>query len=222
VDKAESDQYQALSINRNAVTNLVEACSKYKGFLIHISTDYVFGGKGFKPYTEQDFVEPISFYGQSKLQGEQVVKHAEKGIIIRTSWLYSNYGTNFVHTMQKVGSINESLNVVYDQVGTPTFAGHLAEAIWKIIPQLANWKEGVQIFHFSNEGVCSWYDFAVEIMQKSKLKCRVCPIESKDYPTPAARPFYSVLNKTKIKQRFGLSIPHWKDGLLEMLKNQKQ
>ncbi|MDR2906928.1 MAG: dTDP-4-dehydrorhamnose reductase [Bacteroidales bacterium] len=221
VDKAEDEQNMALAINSNAVSNLAEACVKHNSFLIHISTDYVFNGKGYKPYSEKDFVDPISFYGRSKLQGEQVAKNAQKGLIIRTSWLYSNFGGNFVHTMQKVGSTKDSINVVFDQIGTPTFAGHLADTIWKIIPQLNNWNEGVQVYHFSNEGVCSWYDFAVEIMKQSKLNCQVCPIESKDYPTPAERPFYSVLNKAKIKQRFGLSIPHWKDGLLEMLGNQK-
>ncbi|MCL2414990.1 MAG: dTDP-4-dehydrorhamnose reductase [Bacteroidales bacterium] len=221
VDKAETEQNLALSINYQAVSNLAEACSRYNSFLIHISTDYVFDGHGYKPYQEIDVVEPASVYGISKWRGEQVVKTLEKGIIIRTSWLYSNFGSNFVLTMQKLGSSRETVNVVFDQVGTPTFAGDLAKAIWKIIPQLTDWKEGVQIYHFSNEGVCSWYDFAREIMQRCKLKCQVTPIESKDYPTPAARPFYSVLNKTKIKQRFGLSIPHWKDALLEMLKNQK-
>jgi dTDP-4-dehydrorhamnose reductase len=221
VDKAETEHNLALSVNCQAVANLAKACSKHRSFLIHISTDYVFNGHGYKPYREIDVMEPVSFYGISKWRGEQAAKATEKGIIIRTSWLYSNFGNNFVFTMQKLGSTRDTLNVVFDQVGTPTFAGHLAEAIWKIIPQLSEWKEGVQIYHFSNEGVCSWYDFAKEIMQMCKLKCRVFPIESKDYPTPAARPFYSVLNKTKIKQRFGLSIPHWKDGLWEMLKNQK-
>ena len=221
VDKAETEQNLALLINYEAVSNLAEACSKHNSFLIHISTDYVFDGHGYKPYQEIDIAEPASVYGISKWRGEQVVKALEKGIIVRTSWLYSNFGHNFVHTMQKLGSSQKTVNVVFDQVGTPTFSGHLAEAIWKIIPQLTDWEEGVQIYHFSNEGVCSWYDFAREIMQRSKLKCQVIPIESKDYPTPAARPFYSVLNKTKIKQRFGLSIPHWKDALLEMLKIQK-
>ncbi len=221
VDKAENEQNAALLINCQALSNLAKACLANNSFLIHISTDYVFNGQNCKPYKEIDIVEPVSFYGISKWRGEQMAKNAEKGIIIRTAWLYSNFGTNFVHTMQRLGRERESLNVVFDQVGTPTYAGHLAEAIWKIIPQLNDWNEGVQIYHFSNEGVCSWYDFAMEIMQQSKLKCRVLPIETKDYPTPAARPFYSVLNKTKIKQRFGLSIPHWKEGLLEMLKNQK-
>jgi len=221
VDKAESEQNQALAINYQAVLNLAEACSKYNSFLMQISTDYVFDGRGFKPYQEIDAVDPVSFYGVSKLSGEQAVRTLEKGVIIRTSWLYSNFGHNFVFTMRKLGQSQTTVNVVADQVGTPTFAGHLAEAIWKIIPQLTDWKEGVQIYHFSNEGVCSWYDFAKEIMEQGKLKCQVFPIESKDYPTPAKRPFYSVLNKAKIKQRFGLAIPHWKDALLEMLKDVK-
>jgi len=221
VDKAETDQNQALAINYQAVLNLAEACSKYNSFLMQISTDYVFDGRGCKPYQEIDAVDPMSFYGISKLSGEQAVRTLEKGVIIRTSWLYSNFGHNFVFTMRKLGQSQTTVNVVADQVGTPTFAGHLAEAIWKIIPQLTDWKEGVQIYHFSNEGVCSWYDFAKEIMEQGKLKCQVIPIESKDYPTPAKRPFYSVLNKAKIKQRFGIAIPHWKDALLEMLKDVK-
>ncbi|MDR0436935.1 MAG: dTDP-4-dehydrorhamnose reductase [Bacteroidales bacterium] len=220
VDKAETEQNLALTVNYQAVANLVNVCSKHNCFLIHMSTDYVFNGHSYKPYREIDIMEPVSFYGISKWRGEQIAKTAEKGIIIRTSWLYSNFGHNFVFTMQKLGRSHEALNVVYDQVGTPTFAGHLAEAIWAIIPQLTDWKEGVQIYHYSNEGVCSWYDFAKEIMQQCNFKCQAFPIESKDYPTPATRPFYSVLNKSKIKQRFGLSIPHWKDGLLEMLRNQ--
>jgi dTDP-4-dehydrorhamnose reductase len=219
VDKAETEHNKALAVNCQAVTNLSEVCSKYKSFLIHISTDYVFNGHGYKPYREIDVMEPISFYGISKWRGEQAARTAERGIIIRTSWLYSNFGHNFVFTMQKLGATRDTVNVVFDQVGTPTFAGHLAEAIWTIIPQLTDWKEGVQIYHFSNEGVCSWYDFAREIMQQCNLKCQVIPIETKDFPTPAERPFYSVLNKTKIKQRFGLSIPHWKDALAEMLKS---
>ena len=222
VDKAETEQNLALSINYQAVSNLTEACSRHNCFLIHISTDYVFNGHGYKPYQEIDVVEPTSVYGISKWRGEQVVKTLKKGIIIRTSWLYSNFGHNFVHTMQELASSREAVNVVFDQVGTPTFSGNLAEAVWKIIPQLADWKEGVQVYHFSNEGVCSWYDFAKEIMEQCNLDCQVFPIESKDYPTPAARPFYSVLNKAKIKQRFGLVILHWKDALLEMLKLQNQ
>lgn len=222
VDKAETEQNSALLINCQAVSNLAKACSAHNAFLIHISTDYVFNGHNYKPYRELDIVEPVSFYGISKWRGEQVAKTVEKGIIIRTSWLYSNFGHNFVHTMQKLGRERKSLNIVFDQVGTPTYAGHLAETIWKIIPQLNDWNEGVQVYHFSNEGVCSWYDFALEIMQASNLKCRIIPIESKDYPTPAERPFYSVLNKSKIKQRFGLTIPHWKIGLEEMIRNQKE
>ena len=133
VDKAETEHNAALAVNCQAVTNLVEACSKHNSFLIHISTDYVFNGHGHKPYREIDVVDPVSFYGISKWRGEQVAKTTEKGIIIRTAWLYSNFGHNFVHTMQKLGSTRETLNVVFDQVGTPTFAGHLAEAIWKNI-----------------------------------------------------------------------------------------
>lgn len=213
VDKAEADQENAHAVNALAPLYL----AKYGKKIIHISTDYVFDGSHSKPYTEEDTPCPVSVYGKTKREGElNVLENAKTAIIIRTAWLYSPHGGNFVKTMRKLGVERPSLNVVFDQIGTPTNAYDLAAAIVAALPQI---KEGEkEIFHFTDEGVCSWYDFALEIMEQSKLACKVLPIESKDYPTPAARPHYSVLNKNKIKQRFNIEIPHWKKGLTECLK----
>ncbi len=213
VDKAEDDEERAQKINEVGPYNLAMSGAK----IIHVSTDYVFDGKGYKPYLEDDETNPVSVYGKTKRAGElAVINNAKIGVVIRTAWLYSAHGGNFVKTMRKLGSERESLNVVADQIGTPTFAGDLAEAIVKIIPQLSEENRG--IYHFTNEGVCSWYDFAVEIMDKSMLKCKVNPIPSSQYPTRAVRPFYSVLSKLKIKEVFGVEIKHWKDGLVRCLK----
>ena len=212
-DKAEDDEERAQKINEVGPYNLAMSGAK----IIHVSTDYVFDGKGYKPYLEDDETNPVSVYGKTKRAGElAVINNAKIGVVIRTAWLYSAHGGNFVKTMRKLGSERESLNVVADQIGTPTFAGDLAEAIVKIIPQLSEENRG--IYHFTNEGVCSWYDFAVEIMDKSMLKCKVNPIPSSQYPTRAVRPFYSVLSKLKIKEVFGVEIKHWKDGLVRCLK----
>ena len=213
VDKAEDDEERAQKINEVGPYNLAMSGAK----IIHVSTDYVFDGKGYKPYLEDDETNPVSVYGKTKRAGElAVINNAKIGVVIRTAWLYSAHGGNFVKTMRKLGSERESLNVVADQIGTPTFAGDLAEAIVKIIPQLSEENRG--IYHFTNEGVCSWYDFAVEIMDKSMLKCKVNPIPSSQYPTRAVRPFYSVLSKLKIKEVSGVEIKHWKDGLVRCLK----
>ena len=215
VDKAENDEKIAQLINVDGPRNL--AATQIP--LIHISTDYVFNGHNFRPYTEDDIPSPQSVYGKTKLAGEQaVLQTADTAIIIRTAWLYSNFGNNFVKTMQRLGSERSELKVVFDQVGTPTYAADLAAAIVEIIPQIKTGSK--DIFHFSNEGVCSWYDFAVEIINLSKLSCKVLPIESKDYPTPAKRPFYSVLNKNKIKQTFNININHWKESLQKCLQKQ--
>lgn len=213
VDKAEADEQTARQVNALAPLYL----AKYGKKIIHISTDYVFDGTNHKPYTEEDNTNPVSVYGKTKREGEiNVLANADTAIIIRTAWLYSPHGGNFVKTMRKLGAERESLNVVFDQVGSPTNAYDLAEAIVKALPQI---KQGEKdIFHFTDEGVCSWYDFATEIMTQSKLACKIYPIESKDYPTPAARPHYSVLNKSKIKKRFNIDIPHWKEGLEKCLK----
>ena len=210
VDKAEGDEKVAELINVLGPKNLAETGVP----LIHISTDYVFDGTGCRPYGEDDVPNPQTVYGKTKLAGEQaVMAAAETAVIIRTAWLYSTFGNNFVKTMRKLGAERETLNVVFDQVGTPTYAADLAAAVVKVAAQL---KAGMkEIYHFSNEGVCSWYDFALAVMAQSDLPCRVLPIESKDYPTPAKRPFYSVLNKAKIKRDFGIEINNWAVSLAE-------
>ncbi len=214
VDKAESDEELARKINADGPANLAATGIP----LIHISTDYVFDGNNCRPYNENDTPHPQSVYGRTKLLGEKLVmEKASAAVIIRTAWLYSEFGGNFVKTMRRLGAEKERLNVVFDQVGTPTYAGDLAQAIVDILPQLRSGMK--EICHYSNEGVCSWYDFAVEIMKSSALPCLVLPIESKDYPTPATRPAYSVLNKAKIKNLFGISINHWKESLNTCLKN---
>ena len=213
VDKAEDDVELAHKINVVGPENLAKSGCK----IIHISTDYVFDGKGYRPYIETDEANPISVYGKTKRLGEEaVLKYARLAVIIRTSWLYSAHGNNFVKTMRKLGAERDILTVVSDQVGTPTCASDLAKAILIISNNLT--PETAGIYHFSNEGVCSWYDFASEIMELSALKCKVKPIPSSAYKTKAQRPFYSVLDKTKIKETFGIQIPHWKESLKECLK----
>ena len=213
VDQAETDAETARRVNVDGPRNLA-ACGLP---LIHISTDYVFDGHGCRPYREDDAANPLQIYGKTKRDGElAILQTAETAVIIRTSWLYSGFGSNFVKTMRRLGSEREMLNVVFDQTGTPTYAADLAAAIIAVLPQIVPGRR--EIYHYSNEGVCSWYDFAREIMRLSGLKCRVAPIESKDYPTPAARPSYSVLNKAKIKHDFGLNINHWQESLQQCLK----
>jgi len=213
VDRAESDESTATLINATAVGYLANACNRTDATLIHISTDYVYDGRACKPYSEDHPTAPSSVYGRSKLTGEEAALTNPKSVVIRTSWLYSSFGNNFVKTMLRLGKERESLNVVFDQTGTPTYAADLAQAIMQIVKtsEQNNLKTG--IFHYSNEGVCSWYDFAHEIMQQAGLKCVVKPIETKDYPTPATRPHFSVLNKARIKAEYGIEIPHWKDSL---------
>ena len=220
VDKAESEPDKAELINATAVKNLRQIAEKYNCYLIHISTDYVFDGQGYMPYKEIDRTNPQSVYGKSKLKGEQALEGYEKGIIIRTSWLYSSFGNNFVKTILRLAKEKDELKVVFDQVGTPTYAADLVKAIITIVQQtFENSEKFVSgIYHFSNEGICSWYDFAKEIMDIEKLECKIIPIESKDFPTAAKRPFYSVLNKEKIKSTYNIEIPFWKDSLRECLK----
>ena len=222
VDKAESDESTATLINAVAVKHLAKACDQSSATLIHVSTDYVYDGCGYKPYDEDHCTAPVSAYGRSKLAGEEAALSTPKSVVIRTSWLYSSFGNNFVKTMLRLGKERESLNVIFDQVGTPTYAADLAQAIM-VIARNVERNELVQgVFHYSNEGVCSWYDFAHEIMQQAGLKCMVKPIETKDYPTPATRPHYSVLNKARIKAAYNITIPNWKDSLkicLEEIKN---
>ena len=213
VDKAEEDRNLALLINYEAVRNLSETCNRHQSFLIHISTDYVFDGKNYKPYDETDPPSPDSYYGLTKLKGEEAVYAlCDNAVIIRTSWLYSAYGNNFVRTMLRLGKERTELGVVADQVGTPTYAGDLADAILHIVSAQNNKTEN-NIYHFSNEGAISWYDFAKAIMAEAGLNCKVNPIESKDFPAKANRPFYSVLNKAKIKNSYQIEIPYWLDSL---------
>lgn len=213
VDKAEEEPEIAHLINVDSVKNLAFAANLNNALLIHISTDYVFGGEGFQPYTEDNALNPNSIYAKTKALGEDMVlKHANRSLIIRTSWLYSSFGNNFVKTMIKYGTERDQLNVVFDQIGTPTYAADLAKTILEIAEKSKETK-GKEIYHYSNEGVCSWYDFALAIMEEKNIDCKIHPILSKEYPLPASRPFYSVLDKTKIKSSFTLEIPHWKESL---------
>ena len=217
VDKAEDDRDLARLINVTAVEHLAKACTAAGTFLVHISTDYVFDGTHYRPYVETDPPSPGSFYGLTKLEGEEAMKRFSKtGLILRTSWLYSAFGNNFVKTMLRLGKERDALGVVVDQIGTPTSAGDLARAILDILSQ-GKTPSGVETYHYSNEGVISWYDFAQAIMRESKTNCKINAIESKDFPAKANRPFYSVLNKAKIKRDFGLEIPYWLDSLKKVL-----
>lgn len=211
VDKAETDEETAFQLNFQAPLFLAEAAQAKGCAFIQVSTDYVFDGRNCRPYTEEDETSPQSIYGASKLRGEAAVMGTHPGaIVLRTSWLYSRYGVNFALRMQELMKEKESLNVVFDQTGTPTYAPDLAVAIFTILQHDA---PEAGIYHFSNEGVASWYDFAVAIRELTGAACKVFPITSEQFPTPAQRPAYSVLNKAKIKATFGVEIPYWKDSL---------
>lgn len=216
VDKAESDTELAYQINHIAVKQLAEIALKQQSFLIHISTDYVFDGQNYQPYLETDRVNPQSVYGASKLKGEQAIQAiAPQAIIIRTSWVYSEFGHNFVKTMLKLGQTREQLGVIFDQIGSPTYAYDLAGAIVQLIEIQSD--NQVRLYHYSNEGVCSWYDFAKAIFELSNVACQVNSITTQEYPTPAQRPHYSLLNKANIKQEANIVIPYWKDSLQHCL-----
>ena len=219
VDKAEDDEATAELINATAVRNLAEAAKNVDATLFHVSTDYVFGAEGNTPRSEDMPLNPLGAYGRTKLHGEQVIAEVGcKVIIIRTAWLYSEFGNNFLKTMLRLTAEKETLNVVFDQVGTPTYAGDLAMTIFSIIEggyYVGN--EGV--YHFSNEGVCSWYDFAQEIATAAgHTKCKINPCHSSEFPSKVTRPPYSVLDKSKIKQTFGVDIPHWRESMFYCLK----
>lgn len=220
VDKAESESENAVLVNGIAVKNLAESIKGTESKLIHISTDYVFDGNSNRPYNEDSATNPQSAYGRSKLEGERYALLHNGTMIIRTSWLYSSFGNNFVKTIIKHGKEKESLNVVFDQVGTPTYAADLADTILLIISKVIRNQIAFNagIYHYSNEGVCSWYDFATEIILESGLKCKVNPILSKDFPSNAKRPFYSALDKSKIKENYGIEIPHWRSRLNKCMK----
>lgn len=217
VDKAESEPSLADAINHQAVRTLAKIAKKTHAALIHISTDYVFNGQNYRPYVENDPTDPQGIYGRTKRDGENAILSVapKNTVIIRTSWVYSNTGANFVKTMLRLGRERDSLGVIFDQIGTPTYARDLAKAILEILPKLDN--ETPEIFHYSNEGVASWYDFAQSIFELSGVQCTVNPITTDQYPTPAARPHYTLLNKKKIKEYFGLSIPYWKKSLKECI-----
>jgi dTDP-4-dehydrorhamnose reductase len=218
VDKAESESRLAYELNGTSVGNLALNASKTGAIFIHISTDFIYDGKKSVPYLEEDIPDPQSVYAKSKLLGElETLKNASRGIIFRTSWLYSEFMNNFVKTILNKGGERRHLNVVYDQLGSPTYARDLADAILKILPAL-NKENGVEIYNYSNEGVASWYDFAKAIVEFSGIKCEISPILTDQYPLPAARPAYSVMDKAKFKQKFGFEIPYWRDSLGECIK----
>lgn len=211
VDKAEDNVELCRKINAGAVENLARAAASCGARMIHVSTDYVFNGRGYRPYTEDMTPEPQSVYGSTKLEGEQALMSlCPQSVIIRTAWLYSPYGNNFVKTMMRLGTERDELSVVADQIGTPTCAADLARAILAVLTA-ETFVPG--IYHFSDEGACSWYDFTVAIHRLARISCRVKPIRSDEYPSRAHRPFYSVLDKSKIKQTYGITIPHWYESL---------
>jgi len=224
VDKAEHNSEIANKVNSEGVSNLIKALDKVNGKLIHISTDYVFDGYNSQPYLESDPVNPIGVYGETKRAGELAVLNSNlDALVIRTSWLYSSFGNNFTKTMLRLGGEKESLNVICDQLGTPTYAKNLAKTCLEILSghRSSNISEKGNLYHYSNEGVASWYDFAISIMELAELNCKVKPIHTKDYPTLAKRPQYSVLNKTKIKEDFKIEIPYWRDSLKKCINKLK-
>lgn len=220
VDLAESNVETANNVNVNAVANIAKYCSDHNCFLIHFSTDFVFDGLSSIPYVETDSANPTSVYGQTKYDGErEILLNAKKAAIIRTSWLYGNYGNNFMKTMLKLGKEKEVVSVVFDQIGTPTWSADLAETVLKLTGKIDN-INNVELFHYSNEGVASWYDFTHEIFNLSNTKAKLIPVETKEFLRPAKRPAYSVLNKSKIKNFLNIDIPHWKDSLKKCIENE--
>ncbi len=216
VDKAETEVDKAFEINATGAKNLAIVCDKFDTILIQVSTDFVFDGEKKEPYTETDVAKPISVYGASKLQGEIEIKQTlETYFILRTSWLYSEHGANFMKTMLKLAETRDEISVVSDQIGTPTYAGDLADVILKII---SSKNTNFGLYHYSNEGVASWYDFAKTIFEASNLKIKLNAIKTEAYPTPAKRPFYSVIDKAKIKSILGIETPNWSESLLKALK----
>lgn len=217
VDKAEDDEATADLLNHTAARYLAEAAKEADAVLIHVSTDYVFHGDKNVPYTEDEPTSPLGVYGRTKLAGEQAIQQSGcRYLIFRTAWLYSSFGNNFVKTMRRLTSERDTLNVVFDQVGSPTFAGDLARAIFEVVEKEAYvGTEG--IYHYSNEGVCSWYDFAVEISNLSHTRCDIRSCHSDEFPSKVTRPSYSVLDKTKLKKTFGIVVPHWKESLVKCI-----
>lgn len=224
VDKAETEKELAMLVNGDAVGVLAAACKSFHAKFIHISTDYVFDGTAVTPYKEEDNTNPVNYYGKTKLRGEELsIQNNNESIIIRTSWLYAEHGNNFVKTMVRLMKERSSLNVVNDQLGSPTYAGDLAKLILGIIAENqfeGRWVPG--IYHYSNEGVISWYDFAVAIKNLIQSDCAVHPIPASMYPTPAKRPAYSVMNKEKIRSVYGVAVPAWENSLSECISHMQQ
>ena len=220
VDKAEDNQELCAKLNSEAVGYLAKAAEENQAEFIQISTDYVFDGTNYVPYRETDTPCPNSVYGSTKLAGEQeALKQCPNTMVIRTAWLYSTFGNNFVKTMIRLGQEKETLGVIFDQIGTPTYARDLASAVFAAI------RKGIipGIYHFSNEGVCSWYDFTKAIHRLAGITtCHVSPLHTEDYPTKACRPHYSVLDKTKLKKTYGVEVPYWMDSLAECIEKLKQ
>lgn len=214
VDKAEAEQHLADKINHLSVRQLAEIAKQKDAFFIHISTDYVFDGTNHKPYKETDETNPINIYGLTKLKGEHAMQEVyPNGAIIRTSWVFSEFGNNFLKTMIGLAKENKSINVISDQIGTPTYATDLAKVIMTVLLNHDASEPSLETYHYSNDGISSWYDFAKAIFEFYNLDCEVNPIQSKDYPTPAKRPFFSVLNKSKINHRFYIKPIYWKDSV---------
>jgi dTDP-4-dehydrorhamnose reductase len=223
VDKAEGDKENAAAVNVTGVMHLAQACTLRNIPLVHISTDYVYHNSQNTPFLESDKTNPQGVYAATKLEGEEILKKIHpRTMIIRTSWVYSTFGNNFVKTMLRLGVERDQLNIIFDQIGSPTYARDLAKGILDIINMSAKGDVPDTTFnstyHYSNEGVCSWYDFAKAIFDMKDIECDVQPIVTAQYPTPAKRPHFSLLNKTKIKEAFGLKVPYWRDSLREMLK----
>jgi len=211
VDKAETETDKAFEINAKGAKNLAIVCNEFDAILIQVSTDFVFDGQKTEPYVETDVAKPISVYGASKLQGEvEIQKILKEHFIIRTSWLYSEHGNNFMKTMLRLAETHDEISVVSDQIGTPTYAGDLAQVILKIINSN---NKSFGLYHYSNEGVASWYDFAKAIFEESNIEIKINPIKTDAYPTPAKRPFFSVMDKAKIKSDLNIKTPHWRESI---------
>lgn len=224
VDKAENEPKPANEANAISVKNITEIIKESECRFIHISTDYVYDGLSNVPYNEESVPNPLSAYGKSKLAGEKYALLHPGSMVIRTSWLYSSFANNFVKTILRHGKEKESLRVVFDQTGTPTYAADLATAIMNIVSGVIRNQFALKagIYNYSNEGVCTWYDFAVEIIKEAGLNCNIQPILTKDYVLPAPRPAFSVMDKSKIKENYGLTIPHWRDSLTRCMKLLKE
>jgi len=215
VDKAESETAIATAVNHLAVQHLAAACQTQGTRLMQLSTDYVYHNEQNTPFKEDDVTNPQGVYAQTKLDGDLAALQYDNAVVIRTSWVYSSFGNNFVKTMLRLGTDRDQLTIIFDQIGSPTYARDLAQAMLDIIQQKPAEFSG--IYHYSNEGVCSWFDFAKAIFDYKKIHCKTSPIETKDYPTPAKRPHFSLLNKAKIKATFDLEIPYWRDSLIACL-----